>query len=224
MCEWNILGTRMEASFPLSQNGVWHLAELMPHSGATPCSSPPRAPPAERPPPSLLHGELRCSPSPSQNGSYSSCSFSLWSSWTSQYHCWPPEGIIAVGNLPCGRCSATSTVMHHLGEPHRPSSCTAHAPWSPLARVGYLLPPRPPTSHHRPRCRTDRSHGNCALRGRRAPQPQLARPASRPCAQPMAMAACHAKWTMSPRGRGLRAGSQPMSRKMFFFFQNSENE
>jgi hypothetical protein len=115
-------------------------------------------------------------------------------------------------------------LLRHLGEPHRPSSCTAHAPWSPLARVGYLLPPRPPTSHHRSRCRTDRSRGDCALRGRRAPQPQLARPASRPRAQPMAMAACHAKWTMSPRGRGLRARSQPMSRKMFFFFQNSENE
>jgi hypothetical protein len=24
-CEWNILGTCMEASFPLSQNGVWHI-------------------------------------------------------------------------------------------------------------------------------------------------------------------------------------------------------
>jgi hypothetical protein len=146
-----------------------HLTELMLHSSASSCSGPPRAPPAERPPPSLLHGELHCSPSPSQNGSDSSCSFSLWSSGTRPHHRWPPEGIIAVENPSCHRCSATSTVLCHLGEPHPPSSCTMHAPWSPLAHASHLLPPRPPTSHHRPRRCTSRSRSDRALRGRRTP-------------------------------------------------------
>jgi hypothetical protein len=158
----------------------------MPHLGASPCNGSPRAPPAKRPPLSLLHGELRCSPSPSQDGPDSSCSFSLWSSGTR--HRRSLEGIITVGNPSCRRCSATSMVLCHLGEPHRPSSCTAHTPWSPLARVDHLLPPKLPTSHHRPRRRTGRSHTDRALRGRHAPQPQLARPASGPRAQPVANA------------------------------------
>jgi hypothetical protein len=170
----------------------------MPHLGASPCSGPPRAPTAKRPPPSLLHGELRCSPSPSQNGPDSLCSFSLWSSRTRPHHHRLPEGIIAIGNPPCRRCSATSMVLCHLGEPHRPSSCMAHAPCSPLDRADHLLPPRPSMSRHQPcRC-TGRSRGERALRGRCTPQPKLARPASGPHAQPVAKAACRAKQTVNP--------------------------
>jgi hypothetical protein len=47
--------------------------------------------------------------------------------------------------------SATSTVPRHLGETHYPSPCPTHAPWSPLACAGHLLPPRPPVSRHRSR-------------------------------------------------------------------------
>jgi hypothetical protein len=129
----------------------------------------------------------------------SSCSFSHWSPGTHPHNRWPPEGIIAVGKPPCCRCSATSTVPRHLGEPHRPSPCMTHAPWSPLACADHLLPPRPPARRHHPR----RSRGDRALRGCRAPRSQPARPASGPCAQPVAKAACRARRTASPRGRGL---------------------
>jgi hypothetical protein len=73
-----------------------------PRSSAAKCLLPgigfhhPSSEIAERPPPSLLHGELRYSPSPSQNGLDSSCSFSLWSSGTHPCHHWPPKGIIAI--------------------------------------------------------------------------------------------------------------------------------
>jgi hypothetical protein len=112
-----------------------------------------------------------------------------------RFRCPSPE--FAENSL-CRRCSATPTVPRHHGEPHHPSPCATHAPWSPLACAGHLLPPRRPAS----RCRGDR-----ALRGRRVPRSQSAMPASGPRARPEAEAACRAKRTASLQGRGLQAAS-----------------
>jgi hypothetical protein len=56
----------------------------------------------------------------------------------------------------------------------------------------HLIACTPPASCHHSRRRASHSHGDCALRGRRVPRPQLARPASGPRAQPVAKTVCRA--------------------------------
>jgi hypothetical protein len=89
---------------------------------------------AEKPPPPHLFSELRCSPSPSQNGRTTSCSLSLslWSPGTRSCFRWPQGGIIAVGNPSCRRCSATERV------PRRPGLAGPHWPWAGIPPVGHL--------------------------------------------------------------------------------------
>jgi hypothetical protein len=67
---------------------------------------------------------------------------SLRSLGTQRHCCWPSGGVIAAGSLPCHHCSATSTVLRHLGEPPPLAPCLARPPRNVGAYPGRHFPPQ----------------------------------------------------------------------------------
>jgi hypothetical protein len=110
-----------------------------------------------KPPPPRLFSELRCLPSPSQNGCSSSCSLSL-----------VPRNPTALSLVTrrCHRCRkpAVPRLLRHLGEPPPLSPCPARPPLNVGAYPSRHFPPQPPdcrwTLHHRAALRavTTREH------------------------------------------------------------------
>jgi hypothetical protein len=116
--------------------------------------------------------------------------------------------------LPPRGFSTASTLPRRSGTVQPPSPHLASAARHGDALGAHLIACTPLVSAHHPRHHAGRSCGDRALRGRRVPRPQLARPASGPHARPVAKTACLVGGPPCP-ALLLRVESRPKSRFPF---------